>query len=285
MAARWLLALTLAGYGVGAALFVAALYRRRWARWAQWATVAGFAGQTGWLLVATVRPPPAPAWVTVFGWLQCLGWLSVGGYLAWRRLAGRRQPADDEDAGDRLGGFLLTLVVALLTAGLALERLRGPALVLPGGPAAWMVAVHVAATLAASAAFLGSVVWAIMFTEKERELRHKRPRVFYYELPALDAMDRWSGRLAAAGWGLWSLALAAGVVAAKSVWGQYWNGDAKEWWSLLVWLAYGAYLALRWRSRWRGHRAAVWNMVAFFLIVANVFGINAWFAGLHEFSR
>ena len=74
-----------------------------------------------------------------------------------------------------------------------------------------------------------------------------------------------------------ALLLVAGAIWAKQLWGQYWNWDPLETWSLVTFLFYAFYLHARSFLKWKMRRAA-WLTVAGLLIVAVSFWGVTWFA-------
>jgi hypothetical protein len=57
--------------------------------------------------------------------------------------------------------------------------------------------------------------------------------------------------------------------------------DAKFLWSVLVWLLYGALVALHWRRRLNGHRLALGSATVFAFVLLTFWGTNL-LSGLHQ---
>jgi len=71
-----------------------------------------------------------------------------------------------------------------------------------------------------------------------------------------------------------TLGLVMGAIWGKYAWGDYWAWDPKENWALVSWLAYMAYLHIRFVKGWKG-RPAMWILVvAFGAIVFTYLGMN-----------
>lgn len=265
-----LIGIILIGYLTAAVFYVAGLYDIRWERWATTGAVAGWWAQTAWLIVNGVATRTFPA-VTLYDWVAFFVWLTAGFYL-WggRRIFPRH-----------VGGFLFPILFLLWLVSQTLAQREAP---VPGvGRDAWL-ALHITLATASYGAFLLSAVFGIMYIEKERELKEKRVRVFYYQLPPLDLMDTYGARLITLGVPLLMAAMSLGAIGAKGLWGYYWSWTPKETWSFFTWLIYVLYLLLRWMAGWRGHRAAVFSMAAFLLVVVNFFGINLLFHGVHDYN-
>lgn len=260
-----LLAVTGMAYGAGTWWAVAAFYepwRQRWAYWLAW---IGWLAETGWL-VWSAYMLGGTALFTLDRWLGLLEWLSLAVFFVF---ASRR-------SWETVLGFLLPVIFLLWAVGILTASARSRPDVLGA-----LLVLHIVLAALAYVALLLSALVATMYTEKERELRRKHVRLFYYRLPALEAMDGLSASLITAGVALLTAAVGTGAVWEKEVSGRYWTWSAKETWTLVTWLAYSLYLIARWRWGWRGHRAAVWSMAAFLLVVVNLFAINALFPGFH----
>ncbi|MBX5467456.1 MAG: cytochrome c biogenesis protein [Firmicutes bacterium] len=260
-----LLALTGFAYGVAAFWAVAAFYDLRRQQWAWWSAGVGWLAQTGWLAWSAYTLGGA-AWFSLDRWLGLVDWISVGAFLGVSRQRGWETAL----------GFLLPVIFALWWVGILLSPVQSRPDVL--GALLW---IHVGLAALAYVALLLSALVATMYTEKERELRRRHVRLFYYRLPDLEAMDRLSARLVAVGVLLLGVAIVTGALWAKVVAGRYWNWSPKEVWTAASWATYAAYLVARWRWGWRGHASAVWAMAAFLLVVVNLFVINAVFPGFH----
>ncbi len=254
------IALTLVGYLGSAILAVAQLYDLKQAKWAELMAWLGFAAQSVWLVQRGWSIGNIPAG-TLYDWIAFVVWIAVGLYLVLARRLGMTPVA----------AFLFPVVFALWAASQALSH-RVTAELMPGaGP--WL-SVHLLLTTLAHVAFLMAAVFGIMYMEKERELRTKQVRLFYYQLPALDAMDTLTGRLIVAGWVLLTLALGAGSLGGHALTGTYWVWTPKVTVSLLIWGLYGFLVLTRVIGRWQGHRVAILSMVGFLAVVVNLFGVS-----------
>ena len=102
-----------------------------------------------------------------------------------------------------------------------------------------------------------------------------------------ERLEQLSSRLVRLGFPLLTLGLVLGAAWGKLCWGDYWNWDPKELWSLATWLTFAAYL--HWRS-WHGGRFAKTNGVLVLLGVACVILTLLWvnlsrlFPGMHAYA-
>ncbi|PSR34822.1 MAG: cytochrome C assembly protein [Sulfobacillus benefaciens] len=261
--------MTFVGYLMASVLYVGALYEGRRERWGRYGVLAGWAAQTIFLITDAITTHGLPV-ATLYDWMSFFVWLMISLFLVIQL---RRNYT-------HIGSFLVPIVFLLwLVSQFLAHHNKGTALSATG---AWL-GLHIVLATASYAAFLFAAVFGIMYTEKERELKNKRVRLFYYQLPPLDEMDEVGSHLVMLGVPLLAVALVLGAYVAKSVSGYYWTWTAKEIWSLVIWLVYAGYLTLRWVAGWRGHRAAVYVMLAFLLVIINFWGINTLFPGAGYF--
>ena len=252
----FLLVLTLTGYLGTAILSVAQLYDMKRAKWAKGLAWLGFLAETVWLILQAGRGP-----VTLSQWVAFFVWMAVGLYLTLSQRLGLMP----------MGAFLLPTTFAIWALGMAVSN---GARVDNAAHSGFWVPAHWFLSALADVCFLLTAVFAIMYIEKERELKSKEVELFYYRLPALDALDGWMARLLAAGWAIDTLALVTASLALHSILhsGPVWS--VPPWGSLVMWVIYGLLLSARWVGRWRGHRLARGCMLAFLGVLIVVFGIN-----------
>ena len=75
-------------------------------------------------------------------------------------------------------------------------------------------------------------------------------------LPSAASLDKFSYRINAAVFPLWTFTIIAGAIWAGDAWGRYWGWDPKEVWSFITWVAYACYLHARATAGWKGRKAA-----------------------------
>jgi len=94
-------------------------------------------------------------------------------------------------------------------------------------------------------------------------------------------------RMACLGFPLLTAGLLLGAIWGKLAWGDYWNWDPKEMWSLSAWLVYAGYFHFRSMFGRRMPRAnATWVLTGMALIVITLLWVNLSriFAGLHSYA-
>lgn len=103
-------------------------------------------------------------------------------------------------------------------------------------------------------------------------------------LPAAASLDKFSYRVNATIFPLWTFTIIAGAIWAGEAWGRYWGWDSKEIWSFVTWVAYAAYLHARATVGWKGRKAAYLGLFAFLTYIFNYYVVNYFFSGLHSYS-
>ena len=153
--------------------------------------------------------------------------------------------------------FPLVFVMSLVaTLGNPVSTTLSPAL-----RNTWLT-VHIVLVLLGIAALLFTAVGSLLYLIQERELKNKKPRKFYYRLPALGTLDELISRFMAVGFVLMTL----GVIAA-STWASIelksdWIGQPKIAFSFFTWGIYMALVFLRTTAGWRGRKAAIMTVTA-----------------------
>jgi ABC-type uncharacterized transport system permease subunit len=120
----------------------------------------------------------------------------------------------------------------------------------------WLT-VHIVLVLLGYAALVMMAVSSLLYLIQERELKAKKPRKFYYRLPALGTLDDLISKSMAAGFVLITLAVIAGSTWAFIELKSAWIRDPKIAISFLTWLIYLAMVFLRTSAGWRGRKAAI----------------------------
>jgi ABC-type uncharacterized transport system permease subunit len=232
----------LLGYGEAALAYASA----RTSRAATWGVRIGWLAQTALLVVQVSRAEGFP-WSSWAGSLNLFVWLVVGAYLIW---------------GCRPRYRLLGLAVMPLAAALFLvARLGGGT---HGTSSAdygnVFLVLHVGFVLAAFAGFTLAAALSSLYLWQERRLKHRAADILRLRLPPLASLERLTSRTVLVSLPLLTLGLVAGVVRLRH---DHEPLDALEAVTLLTWLVYGSFLALR----PTGRRAAYLALGGFALVV------------------
>jgi cytochrome c-type biogenesis protein CcsB len=172
---------------------------------------------------------------------------------------------------------LLFPLVFVLTLPAALDR-STDSWELPMLRTTWLY-LHVSLIILGYTAFFLTFAAGVMYLIQERELKSKRPRAFYYRLPALEAIDDLAYKSLSIGFPFITLGFVSGALWASSVWGPSWPTDPKIAWSFATWLIYLLLLCARWVAGWRGRKAAYFAIAGFVAILVT-WGTNS---GVHSF--
>lgn len=176
-----------------------------------------------------------------------LAWIIAGGYLAtsWRYRM------------DLAGAVLLPIVTVLLAAA----RLSPT-----GQPQADLTAlgrIHISLATVGVAVFALAAALSAIYLLEDRNLRRKRFDALSFKQPGapLEALDRGSRRLVAAGFPIFTVAVVLGVIWVS----QRASGLARPEYAVAVvtWMIYAGLLAARAALGWRGRKAAWLTLAGF----------------------
>lgn len=155
---------------------------------------------------------------------------------------------------DSLSAFMfpLVFVVALVAAmGNPVSAWSSPVV-----RNAWLT-VHIVLVLLGIAALVVTAVASLLYLFQERELKAKKPRKFYYRLPALGTLDDLISKSMALGFVLMTLAVIAASTWAFIEMKTAWINQPKIVISFFTWGIYLVLVFLRTTAGWRGRKAAL----------------------------
>ncbi len=176
-----------------------------------------------------------------------------------------------------LSTFLLPAVAALMLGTVFLKA--SP--ITPMLRSAWLY-VHTPLMFLAYGMFLVTFVAGALYVFQERELKYKKPKTFYYQLPSLTTLDDLFLKFLVAGFCFMTAGLLTGIVWAEQDWVNGWHKDPKVISAMVTWCIYLALIYLRLTAGWRGKRAAVVSMAGFLWVLFTYLGAS-YFGGLHQF--
>jgi ABC-type uncharacterized transport system permease subunit len=219
-------------------------------RLATWGVRFGWLAQSALLVVQAARSDGFP-WATWAGSLNLFVWLVVSAYLIWGCQARYR---------------LLGLAVLPLAAVLLALAHAGGGMAAEGATrySNLFLVVHVGLVLVAFAGFTLSAALSALYLWQERRLKRHEATILRVRAPALARLDELAARTIAVALPALTLGIAVGIGRLRERGGGF---DALMAVTLLTWVVYGAYLALRFGSGLRGRRAA-YVVLAGFLLVA-----------------
>ena len=179
---------------------------------------------------------------------------------------------------------LPVMLLATIGIGLAVEVFYVAVADLVPALHSWWFVVHIVAASIAGALFNIGALLSILYLVRSRTDARGTTRGWLAQLPSPRKMDLWAYRTTAAGFPLWTFAIAAGAVWAQYAWGRFWGWDPKETFSLVTWVIIAAYLHARLTAGWKGTRAAILLIIAFVSFWFNFIGVNLLFSGLHSYA-
>lgn len=191
-------------------------------------------------------------------------------------IAGRRYPL----------GFLSIWIVGFATTCLGAARLFFYENVGPLRPqlnSIWLV-IHVSCAVLATGAFTVAAVTTVLYLLKSRAEARGGATGYLARLPPSPTLDRMAYRLHAFAFPIWTATIIFGAVWAEYAYGQFWEWDPKETWSLISWVCYAAYLHARATAGWRGRLAATIALIAFATILFNLVIVNFYLKGKHSYA-
>ena len=189
-----------------------------------------------------------------------------------------------------LGLFLITTV--LLDLGIAVTVLYTASDQLVPALHSYWLYIHVSTAILCGAVFYVGAVGTLLYLFKdsyETKLENggtpgRFATSFLERLPASSSLDKFSYRINAAVFPLWTFTIIAGAIWAESAWGRYWGWDPKETWAFITWVAYACYLHARATAGWKGRKAAYLALLAFGCWLFNYYGVNIFVSGKHSYA-
>ncbi|MEU4082884.1 c-type cytochrome biogenesis protein CcsB [Streptomyces aureus] len=189
-----------------------------------------------------------------------------------------------------LGLPLITTV--LLDLGLAVTVLYTASDQLVPALHSYWLYIHVSTAILCGAVFYVGAVGTILYLFKDsyenKLVRGGTPGTFatsvMERLPSAASLDKFSYRVNAAVFPLWTFTIIAGAIWAGDAWGRYWGWDPKETWAFITWVAYACHLHARATAGWKGRKAAYIALIAFGCWLFNYYGVNIFVGGKHSYA-
>jgi cytochrome c-type biogenesis protein CcsB len=147
----------------------------------------------------------------------------------------------------------------------------------------YWLGIHTVFAFLSNAAFALAFGIGLMYLVQERYVKTKNLGSLFGRLPSLQTLDEINYKLITFGFPLLTMAIITGALWAETAWGNYWNWDPRETWSLITWFIYAIVLHARLVAGWRGKRAALLSMLGFLTIIVAFFGVKLLKKGLHVF--
>lgn len=230
-------------------------------KYAWWVFLAGFACSTLYLIVRGIKASRFP----MSNQFEFAATFSFGIALMLIILK-ERVKAD----------WLVTAAIPMvfLILSYAAFQPRGIKELMPALRSVWFV-FHIGTAAFSYAAFIlaGAAGIRYLYTEKKDK-----------NSPELEDIDFMIYRLIALGLLLLTVTIISGAIWAEQAWSSFWTWDPKEVWALITWLLYSIFLHLRLNRKWKGHRMAVFAIVAVPVVLFTFVGVNTLMSGLHSYG-
>jgi cytochrome c-type biogenesis protein CcsB len=205
----------------------------------------------------------------IYDALALLAWIMTGVYLAFQLKTKTRI----------LGAFVSPAAFLLMIVASVgwLDRVPLPA-VLQGS----LVPLHVMLAVTGEAFFALASCAGAMYLVQDTLIKNKKGRSFSRLLPSLRDLDGINHICLLGGFPLLTLGVLVGSVWARTAWGSQWQWDPKQVLTLATWFLYALLLHQRLIIGWRGHKAALFSILAFIFLLCGVV-LSRFSPTLHSF--
>ncbi len=205
----------------------------------------------------------------LYGSTSLFAWLLAVTYLGLEAFHRQRS----------VGPFVLPFVFVLF-----LFSHSGSATPPPPPPAhGSLFALHVTLNILAYSAFALAFVLSLIYLIQNRLLRDRRLGNVVWRFPALEVLERMSRSSVMVGIGSLGVGIVLGFIWAHRIRGHYWNADAKEIITLLIFVIYVGYVWLARTTAWRGTRASALCVINFLFVVFSYTVVNFYLSQYHRF--
>lgn len=202
--------------------------------------------------------------------LSFFAWAMAGVYLAFQLKTKTRV----------LGAFVSPVTFLLMIAA---SKDLGGYVSIPVALQSNLVPVHVLLSVTGEALFALASCAAAMYLIQEGLIKNKKAGSFSMVLPSLTDLDRINHMCLMLGFSLLTLGILVGSIWARSAWGSLWQWDPKQTWTLAAWFAYAVLLHQRLALGWKGHKAALFTLLAFAALLISLVLVSLLFATAHRF--
>jgi cytochrome c-type biogenesis protein CcsB len=261
----------LAVYLLSALGYLGSLYIRRVlaARVSTWIFFSAFALHTLFFAFRCIKTGQNPV-ISFHETLSFFAWAMAGIYLAFQLKTKTRV----------LGAFVSPVTFLLMIAA---STDLGGYVSIPAALQSNLVPVHVILCVTGEALFALATCAGAMYLIQEGLLKNKKVSSFSKVLPSLTDLDRINHMCLMLGFALLTLGILVGSIWARSVWGSLWQWDPKQTWTLTAWFTYAVLLHQRLAMGWKGHKAALFTLLAFAVLLISLVLVSFLFVTAHRF--
>ncbi|MGZ3592904.1 MAG: cytochrome c biogenesis protein CcsA [Syntrophales bacterium] len=258
-------------YLLSALGYLCSLYTRRVlvARVSTWILSSAFAFHTMFFAMRWIKTGQNPV-ISFYEMLSFFAWALAGIYLAFQLKTKTRV----------LGAFVSPVIFILMIAA---SKDMGGYVSIPAALQSNLVPVHVILAVTGEALFALATCAGAMYLIQEGLLKNKKVSSFSKVLPSLTELDRINHICLMLGFSLLTLGILVGSIWARSVWGSLWQWDPKQTWTLAAWFTYAVLLHQRLALGWKGHKAALFTLLAFAALLISLVLVSLLFVTAHRF--
>lgn len=148
----------------------------------------------------------------------------------------------------------------------------------------WRGGIHVALILLANAGFAIGAAASILYLVQEQQLKKHHVNIFFRRLPSLATTDLLARRAVVWAFPAYTAGLLLGIIRAIETVGAGWWSDLRVIVAAIVWVIFGAYLFLRYRSGVSGRHAAWVAIAGLVAVVVLSVAARTVPAGFHVFG-
>jgi len=143
---------------------------------------------------------------------------------------------------------------------------------------------HVTAALAGYSAITLSAVYGFLYLMLYHEIKQTRFGAVYRKLPSLENLERMSVMAIWLAFFFLAAAMLAGVVWLPQAFSDFSYADPKLIGTVFIWLLYGAALAARRSTRWKGRKMMIVAISGFVISIFSLTAVNMLLSGFHRFN-
>ncbi|MDO5483354.1 MAG: cytochrome c biogenesis protein CcsA [Desulfovibrionaceae bacterium] len=266
-----LLTLALYALATGCGVLGTALRIPFWRKTGCWLALAAFVAQT--VLLATGFHKSLSGGLSLGAYLQMLAWfVTLCGLAVWLKM---RQEA----------AAIFAAPLALLLFAMSAPYL-GALVRVPDSLKAPFYTLHIGALFLSLGLLALAFAASTLFLFLEGRIKSKqRMEGFWQDMPALSILDRVNAITVLAGFPLYTIGLAAGLIWARPVYGAAISGDPKEVITIVIWILFAWLFHNRLTNAWKGRKPARLVVFIFMLSLFSIIVVNTFMDTHHAFIR
>ena len=145
------------------------------------------------------------------------------------------------------------------------------------------MSIHAILSVIGEALFAVASLAGCMYLIQDSRIKRKKTGPLIKYLPPLRDLDRVNQASLLWGFLMLTLGIVVGALWARVAWGSLWQWDPKLLWTSAAWMVYAFLLHQRLALGWKGHKAALYSVAAFVLLLLAFIIEKAFFTTIHRF--